>query len=243
MLAHGELGGFRREEPVLVRIQHHPVLAGEGGQLIRRRRMDDFGRAQPLQLGAQGRLAIQLGRFEIAGREVHGRQAEDLAAEAEGGQEIISFRGQEALVEMGAGAENLRDFALDELAGAGLLQLLANRHLASGFEQAGDVGAGGVEGDAAHGRVAAFGQGDIEQLRARLGVLEEHLVKIAQAEQEQRFGRQFAFDAAVLRHHGRQLCRRVALHGQRKRFRLQTSRASLKCKINRGRFRCHRAPI
>ena len=183
---------------------------------------------QPLQLGEQGGFALHLGRLEITRGQIHRGQPEDLSARINGRQEIISIRREQPLVEMGAGAENLRDLALDDLAGAGLLQLLANRHLAAGLEQARDVAAGGVEGDAAHGCLAAFGQGDIEQLRASPGVLEEHLVKIAQAEQQQRFGRQFAFDAAVLRHHGGQLCRRVAWHGQRKRLRVPPPGASLK---------------
>jgi len=39
-------------------------------------------------------------------------------------------------------------------------------------------------------------------LRADLRVLEKHLVKIAEPEQEQRVPGQFAFNAAILRHHG-----------------------------------------
>ena len=45
----------------------------------------------------------------------------------------------------------------------------------------------------------------IEQLRAGLRVLEEHLVEIAQPEQQQGVLGQFAFDAAILRHHGSEL--------------------------------------
>ena len=55
------------------------------------------------------------------------------------------------------------------------------------------------------GTDAAFGQRDIQQLRAGLRVLEKHLVKIPQPEQQQRVLWQFAFDAAILRHHGREL--------------------------------------
>jgi hypothetical protein len=39
-------------------------------------------------------------------------------------------------------------------------------------------------------------------LRAGLGVLEKHFVKVAQAEEQQGIFRQLAFDAAILRHHG-----------------------------------------
>ena len=231
MIPHGEQGRLRREHPILARVEDRAATLRQGGRLRRAGRVNDFGGPQSLQFGEQGRFALRLGGLEIAGGQIHRGQAEHFSARINGRQEIISIRRQQPLVEMGARAENLRDLALDDLAGAGLLQLLANRHLASGLEQARDVAAGGVEGDAAHGRLPAFGQGDVEQLRAGAGVLEEQLVKIAQAEEQQGFGRQFAFDAAVLRHHGRQLCRRLALQDRRERFRVRTPGASLKCKI------------
>ena len=43
--------------------------------------------------------------------------------------------------------------------------------------------------DAAHRHAVAGGEGEIEQLRAGLGVLEKHLVEIAEPEQQQRIGR------------------------------------------------------
>ena len=52
--------------------------------------------------------------------------------------------------------------------------------------------------------------GDVEQLRADLRILEKHFVEIAQPEKQQRVLGQFAFDAAILRHHGGEL--RVAGH-------------------------------
>jgi hypothetical protein len=73
------------------------------------------------------------------------------------------------------------------------------------FEDAGDVAVGGVMRQAAHRHAVARGEREVEQLRAGLRVLEKHLVKIAEAEEQQRVLRQFAFDAAILRHHGREL--------------------------------------
>ena len=58
---------------------------------------------------------------------------------------------------------------------------------------------------AAHRHAVARGEREVEQLRAGLRVLEKHLVKIAEPEEQQRVLRQFAFDAAILRHHGREL--------------------------------------
>ena len=49
------------------------------------------------------------------------------------------------------------------------------------------------------------GEGHVENLRAGLRVLEKHLVKIPEPEQQQRILGQFAFDAAILRHHGCEL--------------------------------------
>src|ERR1017187_850760 len=58
---------------------------------------------------------------------------------------------------------------------------------------------------AAHGHAVARSEGEVEELRAGLRVLEKHLVEIAEPEQQQRVLGQFAFDAAILRHHRREL--------------------------------------
>jgi hypothetical protein len=106
---------------------------------------------------------------------------------------------------MGARAEDLRDLPFDQMAGAGVFHLIANRDFATGFEETRDVITGGVVGNAAHRNEAAPGEGDVEQLGADLSVFEKHFVKVAQAEEQERVGGQFAFDSAILRHHGREL--------------------------------------
>ena len=106
---------------------------------------------------------------------------------------------------MRAGREDLRDLAFDELAGPGVFHLIADGHFASAFQDAGDVIVGRVKRQAAHRHAVARGEREVEDLRAGLRVLEKHLVKIAEPEQQQRVLRQFAFDAAILRHHGSEL--------------------------------------
>ena len=69
-------------------------------------------------------------------------------------------------------------------------------------------------------------------LRAGLRVLEKHLVEIAEPKQQQRILRQFAFDAAILRHHGRELGFGRHNGGQAKRERGQ----------NRTRFEMQEEP-
>ena len=115
-------------------------------------------------------------------------------------------------IEMRTGAEDLRDIAIDQLAGLGLLKLVANGNLAALSQQFADVRFGRVMWNPAHRDAVAIGQREVEQLRPGLGVIEKHLVKIAQPEQQQRIRRNLVFDAPILLHHRRQaIARRFAI--------------------------------
>ena len=93
------------------------------------------------------------------------------------------------------------------LALARRLHLLAHRHLAPGANQPGDIAVGRVMGNARHGDGAlpllARGEGDLEQARALVGVLEEELVEVAEAEEEEVVGVAL-LELPVLQHHWRQ---------------------------------------
>ncbi len=71
----------------------------------------------------------------------------------------------------------------------------------AGLDDFGDVALGCVVGDAAHGDAVAFGEGDVEDFCGGLGVLEEHLVEVAEAVEEQDVIGQGAAHCLVLRHH------------------------------------------
>jgi hypothetical protein len=120
-------------------------------------------------------------------------------------KKIVSLGREHPFVEVGSRAEDLGDLAFDKLAGAGFFDLIANGDFAPGFKNAADIGIGGVKRDAAHGNNAAFCEGNIQELSADLGVFEKEFVEITKAEKKQRIFGQFAFDAAILRHHGSQL--------------------------------------
>jgi hypothetical protein len=62
-----------------------------------------------------------------------------------------------------------------------------------------------VEWNTAHGGASAFGEGDVQDLCATSCIIEEHLVEVTQAEQQESIARQLAFDALVLKHHGCEL--------------------------------------
>ena len=95
-----------------------------------------------------------------------------------------------------------------------VLDLLADRHLEPGADQAGEIGFGGVDRDAAHRDVgalvpAALGQRDVERLRRGDRIVKEQLEKIAHPE-EQQAARMGAFDLVILRHDRRCRSRRGA---------------------------------
>ena len=205
MFPHRKDRRLRREHPVVMR--HHdgePILQRRV-QRHRLRRIDNLGGPKPLQLRDQRRLAFNLRHLEIPRGKIDQREAEHLPARADGGDKVVSIRRKHPLIEVRAGRKNLRHLALHELAGLRLLHLIADGDLATRLENPRDVAVRRVMRDAAHRHHAALGQGDVQQLRASLRVLEEHLVEIAEAKQQQRIPGQFAFDAAILRHHGCEL--------------------------------------
>ena len=81
------------------------------------------------------------------------------------------------------------DVALHDTAPARLLALLADRHRVAGGEQAGDVGLARVRREAAQRhlvRLAAVAcrERQVADARRHLGVVEEHLVEVAQPEEQ-----------------------------------------------------------
>ena len=201
MILQRELRRFQREHPAFVAVEHADVWLDQPGQRLGLLRVNHLARVEPFQLGDDGRLVFQLGHLEVAGRQVHGRHTEPAARSGNGDEEIVAPGLEHALVEVCARADDLGDLALDQLPWLGCLDLITDGHLAAGLQQLGHVAAGGVVRDAAHRRVAALGQCDVEDAGRLLGVLEEHLVKVPQAEQQDGPSRQLAFALPVLGHH------------------------------------------
>ena len=89
----------------------------------------------------------------------------------------------------------------------GVLDLLADRHPASGGDQTLEIIVGGMDRHAAHGNVlaqmlAALGQGDAERARGDFRVLEEQLVEVAHAVEQEAIGIG-RLDLQILGDHGR----------------------------------------
>ena len=136
------------------------------------------------------------------------------------GEEIVAGGAVEHLrVGERAGRDDAHHLAPHELlAAAGRLHLLAHRHLLALADEPGDIGVGGVMRDAGHGRRLARGQRDLQEARAQVGILGEHLVEVAQPEQQE-IVRVAALQLAVLLHHGRELGAASVRHARRRAVR------------------------
>ena len=205
MFADREYGGLGREHPVVIGLERLADWREQRLQLHRLGGDDDFRRMQPVQFCEQGGVVLALRGLEAACGEVHDGKTEHFPAPRHGREVVVALGLEHPFVEMRAGGNDLCDLALHELAGPGVLDLVADGHLLPTAEQSRNVAAQGVMGDAAHWHHTALRQGNIEELGADLRVLEEHLIEIAEAEKQQRVLGQFALDAAILRHHGREL--------------------------------------
>ena len=101
----------------------------------------------------------------------------------------------------GAWGDDAGDFAAHELLGEfGVLDLIADGNLVSLADELGDVGFSGVVGNSAHGQgdaidLLARGEGDLQLAGGGDGVFEKKLVKVADAEKEQRGGMLFLIAA------------------------------------------------
>ena len=150
----------------------------------------------------------QLRGGELAGGDVEVREAGRTAL-GQQRHEIVRCLGLELLVvDDGAGRDDADHLTLDDALGElGILDLIGDRDLEAARDQLGQVVFGGVMGHAAHGHrvlfaLVAAGERQIERARHHHRVVEEHLVEVAEAEEEDAVG-VAAFDLEILPHQRR----------------------------------------
>ena len=129
---------------------------------------------------------------QVAGGDVGVGQAAGVAIANGHGQVVVGFGLEPVLVEDGAGGDDAGDLAFDEAA-ADFADLVADGDAQAGLDEAPDVGGGRVVGDAAHGHAVAFaelagGEDDLQDGGGAFGVFVEHLVEVAEAEEQDRVG-------------------------------------------------------
>src|SRR6266446_3583152 len=174
--------------------------------LAERRRQEDLGR--PADERRVDQLGAALADPELAGRDVREGEPERAPGLDERQQEVVGGALEEGGVRHGAGGDDPDDLATQELlAAAGSLHLLAEGNLLPRPDQPRDVRLGRVMGDARHLGALPGGERDLEQPGPALGVLEEHLVEVAEPKEQEVIGIA-PLQLLVLLHHRRQRRRR-----------------------------------
>ena len=156
---------------------------------------EDLGGFQPAQQVGQGGRGGRR-RLEQAGAHVQPGRAQAAADAGQGEQQVGTVGVKQAVLRQRAGRDQADDGALQGgLAGAALrgLHLLGDGDAEAAADQAGQVGVGGVDGDAAHrdwgaAMLPALGQRDVQRRCRGLRISEEQLVEIAHAQEQQRVG-------------------------------------------------------
>ncbi len=234
------------------RLAHIARHAGDGGAAVLQDRAqrdffgqgighDDLARFEPRQQGREPGLGC-LGQREGAGREFDGRDPVEtvrvVEPDARQGHEQVRPDGlEQALFRDGAGRDDAHHGAAhDRLAAAlagfrWILGLFADRDRVARRDQRVQVVVRPLHRHAAHGDVlalmlAALGQDDAEHLGRNGRILEEELVEIAHAVEQQGIG-MVGLDAEILRHHGRDA---VGLRGRRAARRLGRLRGGRDCR-------------
>ncbi len=173
-----------------------------------------LGRLQPLQLRQPVRLVRGFKDTEPPAGQIQPSQGAAFADLVDPHQQVVSTRLEQAFVGDGAGGDDAADTTLDRpLAGRGRAHLLADHRRLAESQEPREIAFQGVVRYAGHGdgqacRFAALGEGEIEQGRPAPGILEEELVEVPHAI-EQEMIRVLGLDAQVLLHH-----RRMAIEGR-----------------------------
>ena len=166
------------------------------------------------QLGNDRRgdlIRRQFGDMRRTGGNIRKAQTGLFALEVQAGNVVVAVVLQHTAFNDRTGGDHPDDVPLDKPFRLGrVLHLLADGHLIALGDQARHIALVAVEGYAAHGsalcKAALFaGKGKIQLPGGRDGIVEEHLVKIADAVKKN-FVLMLVFDLKILLHHGRKLC-------------------------------------
>jgi hypothetical protein len=187
-------------------------LRGQGAAGVeleqrRRRSIEQFFRPKLLQLllhSPQRAFTRNFRGAKLAGGEIQRGEANPVSHLRQRCQEIIFF-GPEKRIRRCSGRDHARDFAAHEFLGeASVFHLLADGDLETFANELADVAFRRVVRHSAHGHGDAFffvarSERDLQFFRGHNRVIEEELIKIAEAEKQQ-CGGMFFLDGGVLPH-------------------------------------------
>ena len=169
-------------------------------------RRHQFGGADSVQLRYQLADRMALAEPELSGRNVEPAQPPAVAVGMHARQHALSVRIQQPIFGQRPRRNDARHAALDRaLRGGRIAELFADGDGSSDAREPRQVAVHAVEGHARHGDGTSRGappggEGDVEQARRLAGVVEEQLVEIAHAVEQQDV-LELGLDAQVLLHH------------------------------------------
>ena len=172
------------------------LVAQPGAGLYRCRQLEglvdnQLGGVEALQFAEQGLAAPELLDAEACAGEVQRGQTPGVTEPVDGDQQVVLAVAQQRFLREGAGRHDAHHLALHRpLAGGDIADLFADGNRFALAHQPPQVLLHGMHGDAGHGdgiagRLAARGQGDVEQLGRSPGIVVEQFVEIPHAEQQQ----------------------------------------------------------
>ena len=187
----------------------------EDGAALRAGREQDLPRGHAGQLAHGAVLPVgpgEGGDEDLAGGDVAEGEPGTLRPGPERGEEVVLAVLEHVALDQRAGGDDADDLPIDQPLGlGGVLGLFADGDLVALGDQPRDVRLGGVVRHAAHGGTlglglvpVAGGQGQAQLLRGELGVLVEHLIEVAEAEEEEAIG-VLGLDRQILLFHRGQL--------------------------------------
>ena len=184
-LRHGAAGGRA--------LAQHGLARGKAAQLV-----------EDVPLGR----AVEGGEAELAGAYVAERRSAALAVDVDGGDIVRAVVLEHGALRDGAGRDYAHDAALDEaFDGARVFKLFADGDFVALGDEPGDVCLAGVVRHAAHGRLlvlgfaaVAGGERELELARGSYGVLVEHLIEVAETEEQQAVLMLFLYFLVLLPH-------------------------------------------
>ena len=200
---------FHGEDPVIHRRPEDGLMVvGEGffrGPLIVQGSWQQtLPRLQFLQFTFQRRDVVQFTGFELGCTDVQPRKPDlALAVHKEGTEEVADARFQKIGVQDRAGRDDPGDGAFDNaFRQFRVFHLLRDGDFHARIQQFGQVRFNGMVRDPAHGITRPFGQCDFQNGGSTVGIIEKHLVKVTETEQQNGPGRSFRLRLQILLHHG-----------------------------------------
>ena len=169
-------------------------------------RHHQFGCADSVQLRDQLAGRIAFADVELSRRNVEPAQSPAIAVGMRARQHALAVRIQQPVFGQRPRGHDARHAALDRSLRRGrVADLFADRDGSSHAREARQVAVHAVVGHARHGdgtspRASSGGEGNVEQVRRLAGVVEEQLVEVAHAVEQQDV-REFGLDTEVLLHH------------------------------------------